>query len=157
MKLSENGLEFLKNAEGMILHVYKDAAGLPTIGIGHLLTSAEKASGFVNIAGKAVEVAHGITEQQALDLLAQDVAPAETAVSKAVTAPMSQNQFDAFVSMAFNIGTNGFRSSTAVAMFNAGELDQVPVWMAKWNKAGGKVCEGLVERRANEIALFQTA
>lgn len=154
MKMSENGLELLKEWEGCILHVYKDAAKLDTIGIGHLITSAEKAQGYITIKGERVLFAGGITEQQALNLLAQDVAPAEAAVNKAVAVPINQNQFDALVSFAFNVGTAGMRSSTAVAMLNAGKADQVPPWLAKWNKAGGKVCDGLVVRRRNEIALF---
>ena len=154
MKMSANGLEKLKEWEGQVLHVYRDAAGLKTIGIGHLLTEAEKKTGYINIAGQQVEFAHGITERQALGLLAQDVAPAESAVNKAVDVPINQNQFDALVSFAFNVGTNGMRSSTAIAMLNAGKTEQVVPWLAKWNKAGGKVCDGLVVRRRNEIALF---
>jgi lysozyme len=157
MEMSEHGLELLKDWEGCILHAYKDSAGLPTIGIGHLLTASEKAAKSILINGEHVPYLSGITERQALDLLAQDVSPAVAAVNKAVTVSVTQNQFDALVSFAFNIGTNGMRSSTAVAMLNAGKIDEVPGWLAKWNKAGGKVCDGLIVRRRNEIALFQTA
>lgn len=154
MKMSANGLEKLKEWEGVILHVYRDAAGLKTIGIGHLLTESEKKTGVIKIAGNLVEYADGITERQALDLLAQDVAPAEAAVNKAVVVPINQNQFDALVSFAFNVGTNGMRSSTAIAMLNAGKVEQVAPWLAKWNKAGGRVNDGLIVRRRNEIKLF---
>lgn len=154
MKTSTNGLQLLKQWEGVVLHVYRDAAGLDTIGVGHLLTATEKKTGYINIAGNRVEYAHGITEAQALDLLAQDVAPAENAVNTAVTVQLTQNQFDALVSFAFNVGCGGFRSSTALKMVNAGRMDEVPEWLAKWNKAGGKVCDGLIVRRRNEIALW---
>lgn len=154
MKMSENGLKFLKDHEGQILHVYKDSAGYPTIGIGHLLSGIEKVKGVVNIAGKQVIIANGITEQQALDLLAQDVQPAEDAVNAAVKVPLTQNQFDALVSFAFNVGCGGFRSSTALKMINEGRMDEVGPWLAKWNKAAGKTDEGLVSRRKAEIDLF---
>lgn len=148
MRMSRNGLELLKEWEGCILHIYKDAAGLATIGIGHLLTESDKKSGRFD---------KGITMEQALDLLAKDVAPAEEAVNKAVTVPLSQNQFDTLVSFAFNVGCGGFRSSTALKMVNEGRFEDVPEWLAKWNKAGGKVCDGLIVRRRNEIKLWETA
>lgn len=154
MKMSENGLRLLTEWEGCILHVYKDQAGYPTIGVGHLLTETEKKTGYVNIAGNKVEYSHGITKEQALLLLAQDVRPAEAAVNSAVTTALSQNQFDALVSFTFNVGAGGFRSSTALKKINEGKLSEVPDWIAKWNKAGGKVCDGLIERRRNEIELW---
>lgn len=154
MKMSENGLRLLTEWEGCILHVYKDQAGYPTIGVGHLLTETEKKTGYINIAGNKVEYAHGITEGQATALLAQDVRPAEAAVNAAVKTEINQNQFDALVSFAFNVGVGGFRSSTALKKINEGKLDEVPAWLAKWNKAGGKVCDGLVVRRRNEIKLW---
>jgi len=157
MKMSANGLKLLKDWEGCVLKTYLDAAGLKTIGVGHLLTETEKKTGYINIAGSKVEYAHGITMQQALDLLAQDVTPAEEAVNKAVTVPISQNQFDTLVSFAFNVGCGGFRSSTALKMVNQGRYDDVPGWLAKWNRAGGKVCDGLIVRRRNEIKLWETA
>ena len=157
MKMSANGLKLLKDWEGCVLKTYLDAAGLKTIGVGHLLTETEKKTGYINIAGNKVEYAHGITLQQALDLLAQDVTPAEEAVNKAVTVPISQNQFDTLVSFAFNVGCGGFRSSTALKMVNQGRYDDVPGWLAKWNRAGGKVCDGLIVRRRNEIKLWETA
>lgn len=154
MKISENGLKFLKDAEGCVLHTYKDSAGYPTIGIGHLLSGIEKLKGFINIGGKHVEFEHGITEQQALDLLAQDVKPAEDAVNTAVKVPITQNQFDALVSFAFNVGCGGFRQSTALKLLNEGKVDEVGPWLSKWNKAGGHVDDGLVSRRKAEIDLF---
>jgi len=157
MKMSANGLKLLKDWEGCVLKTYLDAAGLKTIGVGHLLTETEKKTGYINIAGNKVEYAHGITLQQALDLLAQDVTPAEEAVNKAVTVSISQNQFDTLVSFAFNVGCGGFRSSTALKMVNQGRYDDVPEWLAKWNRAGGKVCDGLIVRRRNEIKLWETA
>ena len=161
MKLSENGLKLLASDayEGNILHVYKDAAGLPTIGVGHLLTATEKATGKININGKQVLIASGITEQQALDLLAQDVKPAEQIVNSQVKIPLSQNQFDALTIFTFNVGTGGFASSSALTDLNAKEIKKVPDDLRKWNKItkNGQhvVCDGLVKRRELEIALFE--
>ena len=77
-----------------------------------------------------------------------------TAVNNAVTVPLSQNQFDALVSLAYNIGTNAFSKSTLVKKLNANDnraaADQFDVWV----NAGGKRMQGLVNRRAKEKALF---
>lgn len=160
MKMSANGLEFLKEAEGCVLHVYKDQAGKPTIGVGHLLTPSERRNGVINIAGKQVIYAPAITMQQALDLLAQDVKPVEDVINEAVKVTLNQNQFDALVSFTFNVGIGGFRSSTALKVLNAGDYNDVPLWLAKWNKVTVdgvlKVCDDLVSRRAKECELWRT-
>src|SRR5947207_11071888 len=98
MQMSENGLSLLQQWEGFKLQVYKDSAGLPTIGVGHLITKAEQAAGTITINGVAVQYAGGLTDQQVLDLLAQDVQPAENAVNGGVKVPLNQNQFDALTS-----------------------------------------------------------
>lgn len=158
MEISQNGLEFIKNEEGCILHPYRDQAGLLSIGVGHLLTSSEKAAGAVTINGASVPYANGITEQQALDLLRQDVKRTEDAINNLVKRRLTQNQFDACVSLAFNIGTGGFAASSALVAINAGKLDEVAADFAKWNKitVGGQrqVCDDLVARRQREGELF---
>ena len=145
MKISEHGLELLKEWEGCILHIYKDAGGLPTIGIGHLLTPQER------VGNKYVD---GITEVEALQILAADVTPAESMVTELVKVNLSQNQFDALTSFTFNCGTGAFSSSTLLKVLNNGQYDQVPAELMKWTKAAGKQCEGLVERRTNECKLW---
>jgi len=86
--------------------------------------------------------------------MAHDLKKFETAVNNAVTVPLSQNQFDALVSLAYNIGTNAFSKSTLVKKLNANDnraaADQFDVWV----NAGGKRMQGLVNRRAKEKALF---
>lgn len=146
MKISDHGLQFIKREEGCILHVYKDAAGYPTIGIGHLLTREERIGG---------KYADGITEQEALDILRADVARTEKAVSSAVTVDLRQHEFDALVSLAFNIGTGAFGKSTLLKKLNAGRYEEVPTEMRKWVRAGGKRCLGLAHRREQEIALWK--
>jgi lysozyme len=86
--------------------------------------------------------------------MAHDLKKFEAAVNNAVTVPLSQNQFDALVSLAYNIGTNAFSGSTLVKKLNSndfrGAADQFDVWV----NAGGKRMQGLVNRRGKEKALF---
>ena len=152
--MSEQGLGLLKQWEGFKSKVYKDSAGLPTIGVGHLITQSEKTSGAIVINGLAVEYADGLTDQQVLDLLSQDVQPAEQAVNNGVKVALEQDQFDALVSFTFNTGTGAFSSSTLLKVLNQGQYDQVPNQLRRWNKAGGQVVQGLVNRRENEIKLW---
>jgi lysozyme len=154
MQMSPHGLELLEQWEGFKLTVYKDSAGLPTIGVGHLLTKSELSSGKITINGVPVKYADGLTEQQVTDLLGQDVGPAAAAVSGNVKVPLSQNQFDALVSFTFNVGVNAFKSSTLLKVLNQKQYDQVPTQLLRWTRAGGQVVQGLVNRRNNEIKLW---
>jgi GH24 family phage-related lysozyme (muramidase) len=141
MRTSRRGLEFIKNEEGCVLQVYRDPAGYPTIGVGHLL--------------KPGEVFDQITEEEAFSLLARDLAVAENAVNKMVRVPLSQNQFEALVSFVFNVGSGNFETSTLLQLLNQGQYDAVPGELAKWKKAGGKVLPGLVARRRREGELWR--
>lgn len=156
MQISENGLELLKQWEGFKLQVYKDSAGLPTIGVGHLITKSELSSGKIVIDGVPVKYAGGLTDQQALDLLAQDVTPAEQAVNSGVKVALNQNQFDALVSFTFNVGVGAFQSSTLLKVLNQQQYSEVPAQLLRWTRAGGQVVQGLVNRRQNEINLWNT-
>ena len=142
MKFSEHGLELLKEWEGCILHIYKDAAGLPTIGIGHLITKNDP------------DFSKGITEEEAFSILAKDVAPAENCVNSYVKVELNQNQFDALVSFTFNCGLGAFQKSTLLKLLNEGQYNQIPIQLLRWTKAGGKQCDGLVVRRNDEIKLW---
>lgn len=150
MKVSTAGRKAIAGHEGVRLKAYPDPAtgGEPwTIGVGH-----------TSVAGPP-KVYQGltITAAECDEILSRDLATFEAAVSKAVTAPLNQNQFDALVSLAFNIGAGAFARSTLVKKLNdrdyRGAADQFTVW----NKAGGRVKNGLVKRRADERALFLRA
>lgn len=141
MKMSPEGIKKLMEWEGTVLTPYKDAAGLPTIGTGHLIQKGE-------------DYTKGLTEEGAAELLRRDLVRFEAAVNQYVTIPLSQNQFDALVSFAFNIGTGAFRSSTLLQKVNLGLMDEIPKQLMRWTKAGGKPCAGLVARRKNEIELW---
>ena len=140
MKMSAEGLDKLKEWEGCVLHPYKDAAGLLTIGVGHLIQPSETFG--------------TITLDHALDILANDLIRFEEAVNKYVTVPLEQNQFDALVSFAFNVGVGAFKSSTLLKKLNVGFYESIPDQMLRWTKAGGKKLDGLVTRRKNEIELW---
>ena len=158
MRLSTRGLSLLKQWEGSSPRLYRDSAGLLTIGVGHLLTRAEISSGKILINGSAVDVRNiGLTDAQTLKLLEQDIRPAEAAVNEGVALPRSleQHQFDALVSFTFNVGVAAFLGSTLLKLLNKEQYDDVPVQLARWNKAGGRVVPGLVNRRTNEIMLWR--
>lgn len=162
MRISLNGEKLLEKEEGDILHVYKDKAKLPTIGIGHLLTRSELSSGEIIIKGVRYKIADGLTEQQSLDLLAQDVSTAESCVSIAIHVPLTQNQFDALVSLTFNIGTAGFINSSLRKNINAKATDQIETNFLMWDKITDPdthahvYCAELKERREREFALYNT-
>ena len=155
MKLSDKGKRLLAQWEGTRLRLYKDSAGLPTIGVGHLLTKSELSSGKIIINGVTVRYANGLSKQQALDLLGQDVKFAEQAVNSGVKVLLNQDQFDALVSFTFNVGAGAFTGSTLLKLLNQGRYDQVPTQLLRWVRAGGRVVQGLINRRNNEIRLWR--
>ena len=75
-------------------------------------------------------------------------------VNNSVTAPINQDQFDALVSWVYNLGGGNLNASTMLKVLNAGQYEEVPAQMMRWNKAGGKVLEGLTRRRQAEANLF---
>lgn len=154
MQMSEHGLGLLEKWEGFELNVYKDSAGLPTIGVGHLLTKSELSSGKIVLNGVPVPYSDGLTNQQVLDLLGQDVKPAELAVNNGVKVALNQNQFDALVSFTFNVGVGAFTSSTLLKVLNQQQYTAVPTQLLRWVRSGGQVVQGLVNRRQNEISLW---
>lgn len=155
MKMSDRGRELLTQWEGKSAKVYKDSAGLPTIGVGHLLTKDELASGKILILGIATKYGEGLTASQIDQLLVQDLAGAEGAVNSGVEAALTQNQFDALVAFVFNVGRTAFYNSTLRKVLNAGKYREVPNQLRRWNRAGGVVIAGLSNRRENEIKLFE--
>jgi len=140
MKTSSTGRAFIREAEGERLTTYRCSAGVPTIGVGHT--------------GSDVKLGMTITKAQSDALLVADLARFEKAVAAAIKVPLTQNQFDALVSLAFNIGSNAFAKSTLVRVLNGGHYDQVGAQLARWNKVDGKPNKGLTARRAREAALF---
>lgn len=139
--MSTRGINLIKKYEGCRLTAYKCPAGVYTIGYGHT---------------NGVKKGQKITQKQAEDFLREDVKTFEKGVLRAVSAPLTQNQFDALVSFCYNCGLSAFKTSTMLKKLNArdyaGAADEFP----RWNKSNGKVLNGLVKRRAAERKLFTT-
>ena len=144
MSVSNLGVDLICGFEGKRLVAYDDGVGVWTIGFGTTI--------YPN--GIKVKKGDTCTEAQAKEYMAHDLKKFELAVSNVVTVPLSQNQFDALVSLAYNIGTNAFKNSTLVKKLNAGDYQGAADQFTVWNKGGGKVLQGLVNRRAKERELF---
>lgn len=144
MKTSTAGLDFIIAREAIKTKAYRDGGGVWTIGVGHTA-----------MAGPPVPKAGmTITLQEAKDIFARDLVQYEQGVSKAIKRSPNQNQFDAMVSLCFNIGVKGFTGSSVVRNFNAGNLTAAANAFLLWNKDNGKIIQGLVNRRHMERALF---
>ena len=151
MKTSQRGIDIIKEHEGLKLTAYLCPAGVPTIGWGHTRT--------VTLAD--VHAQRRITREEAERLLSEDLQMFERGVLNACTIVPNQNQFDAFVSLSFNIGLGALGRSTALRRHNEGDFDSAANAIELWNKARVNgvltVMRGLVRRRAAEKALYLTA
>jgi lysozyme len=139
MKTGTKGIELIKYFEGCELEAYKCAAGVWTIGYGHI---------------KGVTPESVITQEQAEQMLVEELNEYEGYINDMVTTPLSQNQFDALVSWVYNLGGGNLKASTLLKVLNSGDFNGVPAQLMRWNKAGGKVLEGLTRRRQAEADLF---
>ena len=138
MKMSDAGIDLVTHYEGVRLHAYPDPAtgGDPwTIGIGST---------------RGVYPGMSITLDQAKERLREDLEDAEKAVTRLVTSPLDQSQFDALVSLVFNIGEGNFAKSTLLKKLNAHDYLGASGEFMKWTKANGKPMLGLTRRRAAE-------
>lgn len=141
MKTSANGINLIKQFEGLELEAYQDAVGIWTIGYGHT--------------GPDVKPGMRITEKEADNLLSKRLAREfEPGVNSAIRGDVNQNEFDALVSLAYNIGVSALKKSTVIKRLNKGDIMGAADAILWWNKAGGRVLNGLVRRRAAERALF---
>lgn len=141
MRTSNNGIELIKHFEGCELVPYLCSAGKRTIGVGHVILPGEKLE--------------SITEKQAMDLLARDLAKFETMVSGMVKVTLTQSQFDALVSFCFNLGPGNLKNSTLLAKLNAGDEASAATEFKRWINAAGKPLPGLLRRREAEAKLFK--
>jgi len=139
MNTSQNGIDLIKHFEGCELKAYKCPAGVWTIGYGHI---------------KGVQEGDVITEQQADEMLVEELYEYENYVNTLVDVPLNQNQYDALVSWVYNLGGGNLKASTLLKVLNSGDYSGVPAQIMRWNKAGGKVLEGLTRRRQAEADLF---
>lgn len=139
MRTSKQGIETIKAHEGLRLEAYDDGVGVWTVGYGSTL---------------GVKKGMAITRAEADARLISDLAEAERTVDFSVTVPLSQQQFDALVSLAFNIGAGAFTSSTLVKRLNESKYHDAAAQFDRWVHAGKKKLPGLVKRRAAEKTLF---
>jgi len=140
MKISDEGLELIKSYERLILGAYMPTPNdVPTIGYGHT---------------KGVKMGDTCTPEQADTWLREDCEEAEACIAKHVTVPLMQNEFDALVSLVFNIGCGAFKASTLLRLLNANDFDAAQEQFKRWNKQAGKELAGLTRRRADEERMF---
>jgi len=139
-RISAEGLALIKAFEGLRLQAYKCPADIPTIGYGST--------------GPHVRMGMTITETEAEDLLVKDLARFEKTIDE-IGGAMTQGQFDALVSLAFNVGAAAVARSTLLTMHKAGDYAGAAQQFARWNRAGGRVLAGLTRRRAAEAKLYK--
>lgn len=148
MKTSPEGRALIESREGVVLSAYKDSAGILTIGVGHTSAAGEP----------KVTAGLTITARQASEILTRDLAVFEKAVNADVKVPLNQNEFDALVSLVFNIGAGAFKGSTLLRKLNAGDRAGAAEQFLVWNKitVNGKkqTLRGLTTRREAERKQF---
>ena len=145
MKISPRGLELIKDFEGFSSTAYLCPAKIPTIGWGNTFYED----------GRKVKLGDQISKTDALKLL-EVVANRDFAdkIFPSIKVKVTQSQFDAMVSLAYNIGAGAFLKSTLLKKVNAGDFAGAGEQFLRWNKAGGKVVLGLTRRREREKQLF---
>lgn len=142
MKPSQACVDLVKEFEGFRANAYLCPAGVATIGFGTT---------------ENVKLGDTVTEQEAEELLMNDLIEAAAAIDDLVDVPINQNQYDALTSLVYNIGREAFRNSTLLRLLNGGKgVHEVGTQFLRWNKAGGKVLAGLSRRRAAEAVLFES-
>ena len=141
LAVSLAGLLSIAAFEGMKPVAYRDPVGIPTVCAGHT---------------KGVRIGQVKTENECQELLREDASEAGRHVGKCTTAPVTQAQYDALVSLAFNIGGPAYCRSTLVRKLNAGDCKGAANEFLRWVRARGKVLPGLVKRRAEEQLRFLT-
>lgn len=139
MTPSAHCLAIIEHCEGERLTAYRDSGGVLTIGVGHT--------------GSDVAPGQTITAQQAEALLRRDLQSAANAVT-AMGGTCTQNQFDALVSLAFNIGSGALAGSTLLHLHKQGQYAAAAGEFGKWCHDSGAVQPGLVKRRAYEALLY---
>ena len=147
MHISDEGLELIKHFEGCPTDeegnavAYQDAVGVWTIGYGHT---------------KDVQEGDKWTKEKADFMLWRELEDEyEEYINNYVHVPLNQNQFDALCSWVYNLGPSNLKKSSLLRKLNNGDYEEVPQQIKRWNKAGGKVLEGLVRRREAEALLFE--
>lgn len=146
MSLSPKGIAFIELWEGLKLKAYRDSKGLPTIGIGTTRYPD----------GTKVKMGDTCTKAQAYEWFKFDVARFEAFVNRVIKVPLNQNQFDALISLVYNIGETNFTEGSVDDKLNSKQFDAALKTWALYVNSGGKKIDGLVNRRNAEIKLFKS-
>jgi len=157
MTISEAGIQLIKSFEGCHSSPYRCPAALWTIGYGHVLYPDQARLKTPERASYPLKPEHNrVWDADEIDaLLAADLRKFEAGVLRLCPPCVdSQPQFDAIVSLAFNIGLGNLQASTLRMKYSRGEIESAADEFLKWNKAGGKILAGLTRRRSAERALF---
>jgi len=154
MKISKAGVDLIKHFEGVRLKPYKCPAMLWTIGVGHVMYPDQH---YLSMDGRRhfplkPEHKRSFTEAEVNELLRNDLSLFESGVERLCSRNLSQCQFDALVSFAFNLGLGALQRSTLRMKVNRG--DEVAGEFMKWVRGGGRILPGLVKRREAEAALY---
>lgn len=144
MQTSDKGIALIKQFEGCKLTAYQDSVGVWTIGYGWTQP----------VDGKPIRAGMTIKQETAERLLKTGLVSYESDVSRLVKVGLNQGQFDALVSFTYNLGSRSLSTSTLLRKLNAGDYAGAADEFLRWNKAGGKVLNGLTRRREAERALF---
>lgn len=139
MKIGKKGLDLIKHFEGFRAQAYLCPAGVWTIGYGTT---------------KGVKKGQVVDIEKANKMLLSDVAKFEKNVNDLVKVKLTQDQFDALVAFVYNVGPTNFKNSTLLSLLNQGMYDKVDEQLLRWNKANGRVLDGLTRRRISEGVLF---
>lgn len=142
---SGRGLKLIQKWEGLYLHAYQDSVGVWTIGWGTITS---------DVLGISVRSGMTITREEAENYLAIEIREKELAILKMVKVPLSQNQFDALVSFAYNLGIGTLKQSTLLKLLNRGNYGAVPTQLNRYVNAGGRRLRGLVNRRRDEVRMW---
>lgn len=135
-----NGIDLIKQFEGLRLEAYLCPAGVPTVGWGST---------------KGVKLGQKITKDQAEKMLMDEYLLCESQVAKLITVPLKQHQLDALVSFVYNLGQGKLLGSTLRKKLNTGDYKGAAIEFDKWVFANGKKLQGLVNRRAAERKMFE--
>ena len=144
MQTSEKGIALIKQFEGCKLTASQDSVGVWTIGYGWTQP----------VDGKPIRAGMTSKQETAERLLKTGLVSYESDVSRLVKVDLTQGQFDALVSFTYTLGARSLSTSTLLRKLNAGDYAGAADEFLRWNKAGGKVLNGLTRRREAERALF---
>ncbi len=145
-KPSQKCVSLIEEFEGFRLEPYLDSVGIATIGFGSTYYLDEKT--------KVTLEDEKITKEFAEQLLLAHLSKLALSLEHMIEIDLNQNQIDALLDLVYNIGLGNFKSSTLLKLLNSGDLEKASSQFLVWNKAGGKVVDGLTRRREADRNLF---